>query len=204
MATQDFKFELVLFHECCEKALGEPFDQLFERYLDNINSDILWSSSISFFDRYEQMSLDQLQNFAYLGELRFYVQSDLEDGSFLFEGQKFESPLSYGVYSLSDEEDVSYIGDDVYNIQCLINNVICKASQYEYDIDTFSITKTIEGTPYFISIGYFEGLLSINGHLQCKPIIDLLLSIFEAHGLIKKEENIDDDTIFIQFQKKDN
>jgi len=203
MKEQNYQSELELLKECCEKALGSPFDQMFEQYLDDINAVIMWSTSIMFYDRQKQMTLEQLQSFAHLGQLHFNTQSDFEeDGELceLYEGDQFKTPQTYGVYSITDEEDVAYIGDDVYNIQCLINNVVSKALKYNYDIRHFSIAKSIEGQQYIIFLDYFEGIWSINYHVGCENIAQLLISVFESHGLFIFNKEIDDDLVFIQFK----
>jgi hypothetical protein len=195
---------LKILKEICEKVFGEQFDRDFKDYFDSDEHEIMWETDIILNDRNKKMTLEQLQHLAHLGPVHFSTQSDIfddEDGwCNLYEGESFKTPGSYGVYKMSGEEDVAYIGDDVYNAQCLIHNVLGSMSP-DFEIDSFAITKTIKGASIYLTIYWSHGTWIFFSFRQTSKYCSQIIKIFHQYGFIVKHQEVDTESeeTYIEF-----
>lgn len=190
-----------LYLEVAEQVMGIPFDTKFKAFVCSEDKPCpMWHTSVEFTDKKRQMTLDQMQQFAYEGDISFHTETEHED-SVCFEGAKFATDKSYGVYKIEDEEDVAYIGDDVINALCLIATILFNKT-FNTEITVLRLSKDIDGDPTReIIMDYYTHNQSfwIYTSKKCQKFMKIMQKIFEAKGFTIQQTDTDDQNSFIGY-----
>lgn len=187
LQAPDIPAMLKVFEQVGEHVMGEPFDRHFRRWICNPKRPSpIWRIEIEFADKLKKITLDKLQKLAYAASVSFHSETECEEGV-SYDGCTFTDPESYGVYTLQDEDDVTYIADDVYSAQSLIRKVLADPEIWP-QIRFIELRKEINADPLRqISIFWLYGEWNMYFTPKCKRYGIMVRDVFQKMGEVLLE-----------------